>query len=140
MHDIGWGFALGNVLAAAGFIAVMSLVREPSRFQLNAVIGGGLAATYLGGKLGVYEVIYMALAIGVAFLAVKRSSYPLIGVCWLLHTGWDTVHHAIGSPIWPFMPLSSAGCAMFDAFVALWFFAGAPSIFVRMGVVRRRLV
>lgn len=30
----------------------------------------------------------------------------------------------------PFVPLSSAGCAICDTALALWYFQGAPSIFV----------
>ena len=45
----------------------------------------------------------------------------------MLHTGWDVVHHLLGLPILSFQPTSSAGCAITDLLIALWFFAGAPS-------------
>ena len=55
------------------------------------------------------------------------SSYTAIAVVWLMHSGWDFLHHRYGNPIWPFMPTSSFGCMIFDAIIAVWFLAGAPS-------------
>jgi hypothetical protein len=45
-----------------------------------------------------------------------------------MHSGWDLLHHLYANAIWPFMPTSSWGCMLFDATIALWFLAGAPSI------------
>jgi hypothetical protein len=45
-----------------------------------------------------------------------------------MHSAWDLVHHFWGHPIWPFMPTSSFGCMIFDALIAVWFLAGAPSM------------
>jgi Family of unknown function (DUF6010) len=45
-----------------------------------------------------------------------------------MHAAWDLAHHLWGNPIWPFMPTSSWGCMIFDSLIALWFFAGAPSL------------
>ena len=59
------------------------------------------------------------------------ESYRFIGIAWLLHTGWDVVHHAYGEAIWSFDPLSSAGCAGLDAVIGVWFLAGAPSVYTR---------
>jgi hypothetical protein len=56
-----------------------------------------------------------------------------IGAAWLLHTAWDAVHHVHGNPIVPFLPGSSLGCAICDAGLAAWYFAGAPSIYGRFG-------
>jgi hypothetical protein len=39
------------------------------------------------------------------------------------------VAHLYGNVIWPFMPTSSFGCMIFDALIAMWFLAGAPSMF-----------
>jgi hypothetical protein len=63
------------------------------------------------------------------------SSYGFIGAGWLLHTGWDALHHLYGNPIVPFAPDSSLGCAICDPVIALWLFAGAPSVF---GLLRRK--
>jgi hypothetical protein len=57
------------------------------------------------------------------------TRYWLIGLGWVLHAGWDLVHHLYGNPIIPFLPLSSAGCGICDLALAAWFFAGAPSPF-----------
>jgi hypothetical protein len=65
----------------------------------------------------------------VTFLAYRGlKSYPVIGVGWLLHTGWDVLHHLYGNPIVPFVATSSLGCAICDPVIAAWCFAGAPSI------------
>jgi hypothetical protein len=44
-----------------------------------------------------------------------------------MHAVWDILHHLWGNPIWPFMATSSFGCMIFDALIACWFVAGAPS-------------
>ena len=71
-------------------------------------------------------------------LRVRRRglrSYNWIGAGWLLHTGWDVLHHLYGNPIVPFAADSSFGCAICDPVIALWCFAGAPSVY---DLLRRR--
>ena len=125
--------ALFPALQALVFIAVMSLVREPARQRFNAIFVAGAGAAYLNGGLGLWEFPFIAVATAVAYLGL--SSYRFIGIAWLLHTAWDVVHHLWGNPIWPWQPLSSFGCAVLDAIIALWFLAGAPSVFA---LARRR--
>lgn len=57
------------------------------------------------------------------------QSYRFIGIGWTLHVAWDLVHHFYGNPIVPSLPASPAGCAITDTLLAIWFFAGAPSVF-----------
>ena len=38
-------------------------------------------------------------------------------------------HHLPYHPIVPFIPDSSAGCAISDSALALWYFLGAPSVY-----------
>lgn len=120
---------LGPIPAALAFIAIMSAVKEPARRHYNAILVGGASAAYLsGGGFGVWELPYVALAGGVvAYLGLR--SHVFIGIAWFMHTAWDIAHHAYGNPIWPFVPTSSAGCAVFDSVIAVWFLAGAPSVF-----------
>jgi hypothetical protein len=127
--------AIGPLLGAAGFVAVMSLVREPIRHNLNALLVAGSTLAYLSGGFGVWELAYPAVATPVAYLALR--SYRFVGIGWLMHAGWDVLHHLFGNPIWPFMPTSSFGCLLFDSAIAVWFFAGAPTL-VRLP--RRKLV
>ncbi|MFI5288638.1 MAG: DUF6010 family protein [Polyangia bacterium] len=117
---------LGPLLGAAAFIILMSLVKEPGRQRFNAIFAAGATGVYLSGGLGPWELVYPAIALPVVFLGLR--SYRAIGLAWLLHAGWDLVHHVWGNPIWPFMPTSSVGCAIFDTLLALWFIAGAPSV------------
>jgi hypothetical protein len=118
---------VGPVLGALVFILVMSLVREPARQRFNAIFVAGAGAAYLNGGLGLWEFPFIAVATAAAYLGL--GSYRFIGVAWLLHTTWDVVHHLAGHPIWPWEPLSSFGCAVLDALIAIWFFAGAPSVY-----------
>jgi hypothetical protein len=128
MHppDVGVMDAVGPMLAAGVLIAVMSLVREPVRHTLNAVLVAGSAGVYISGGLGVLELVYPLLVTPILYLGLR--SYRFIAIAWLMHSTWDVVHHLWGNPIWPFMPTSSFGCTIFDAAIAMWFFAGAPSV------------
>ena len=116
---------VGPAAAAAIFVLIMSLVREPARRSFNAILVAGASAAYLSGGLGPWEVLYPAIASPVVYLGLR--SYRFIGIAWLMHSAWDLVHHLWANPIWPFMPTSSFGCMIFDALIAVWFLAGAPS-------------
>jgi hypothetical protein len=118
--------AVGPLLGAAAFVAVMSLVREPARHNLNALLVAGSTLAYLSGGFGVWELVYPAVATPVAYLALR--SYRFVGIGWLMHAASDILHHLFGNPIWPFMPTSSFGCLVFDSAIAVWFFAGAPTL------------
>jgi len=119
----------GPALAAAVFVLLMALVREPVRLRLNAILVAGASGVYLSGGLGPWELAYPALASPVVYLGLR--SHRFIGIGWLMHAGWDLVHHLFANPIWPFMPTSSFGCMIFDALIAIWFCAGAPSLRAR---------
>ncbi|HZU84526.1 MAG TPA: DUF6010 family protein [Polyangiaceae bacterium] len=124
LHLADW---IGPFAGAFGFIALMSLIREPARRTFNAIFVAGASGAYLSGGLGGWELLYPMLGAFVAWLGLR--SHRAIGVAWLMHAGWDLVHHYYGNPIWPFMPTSSFGCAVLDSTIAAWFLAGAPSLF-----------
>jgi hypothetical protein len=127
---------VGPAAGAIAFVVIMSRVPEPARRHYNAIVVAGASGVYLSGGLGLWELLYAAVAGGVvAYLGLRSHRY--IGLAWLLHAGWDVVHHFNGHPIWPFMPTSSFGCMVFDALIAIWFLAGAPS--VPAGAARRPL-
>lgn len=128
---VGW---LVPVLIAGAYIGLNSLIKEPHRRNFNALMVAGLGATYLSGSggFGVWEMVFCSAMTLVAFFGLR--SYRLIGIGWLLHAGWDILHHLYGNPLLPFQPTSSLGCAICDPVVAVWFFAGAPTVF---GLVRR---
>jgi hypothetical protein len=117
---------IAPAIAAIVFVFVMSFVREPTRRTLNAVLAAGAVSAYLSGGLGVWELLYPLAATPIVYAGLK--SYRYIGIAWLMHSCWDAVHHLWGNPIWPFMPTSSLGCLIFDAGIAMWFLAGAPSL------------
>ncbi|MFJ1871580.1 DUF6010 family protein [Streptomyces chartreusis] len=105
------------------YALLMSLIREPHRRRFNAVMVAGAGAAYLsGGGLGGWEFAFTAVITYVAYRGL--DSWTFIGVAWLLHTGWDIVHHIKGNPIIPFAHTSSLGCAICDPVIALWCFAG----------------
>lgn len=128
---------VGPLIGALAFVLSMSLVKEPTRQRFNAVFVAGAAGVYLSGGLGPWELVYPLLGSVAAYLAL--GSYRWLGVAWLMHATWDGVHHLYGNPIWPFMPTSSFGCILFDSAIALWFLAGAPSVYERL-LGRRELV
>jgi len=119
----------GPAGAAVVFVALMALVREPARRNLNAILVAGACGLYLSGGFGVWELAYPVVAAPVAYLGLRH--HRAIGIAWLMHAAWDLAHHLYGNPLWPFMPTSSVGCAVFDSLIAIWFLAGAPSPFRR---------
>jgi hypothetical protein len=119
------GDYVGPVVGALVFVVVMSLVKEPARRSFNAILVAGAGGVYLSGGFGLWELLFAATMLPVAYAGLR--SYRFIGLGWLMHAGWDLAHHLYGNPIWPFMPTSSFGCMIFDALIAVWFLAGAPS-------------
>jgi hypothetical protein len=118
---------LAPVAIGVLYAVLMSLLREPHRRRVNAVMLAGAGAAYLsGGGLGGWEFAFTALVTCVAYRGLE--SWTFIGVGWLLHTGWDVVHHLKGNPIVPFDHGSSLGCAICDPVIALWCLRGGPSV------------
>jgi hypothetical protein len=117
---------VGAIIIALVFIMVLSLVREPARRTFNAVFVAGAGGVYLGSGFGHFELILPIAITACAYRGLR--DYRWLGLAWLLHTAADALHHLHGQPILPFVPTSSAGCALCDAVLALWFFAGAPSV------------
>jgi hypothetical protein len=118
---------ISPLVVAAVFIALCSLLKEPNRRNFSAIMIAGAGAAYLNGGLGVAEFGFCAL---LTFLAYRGlADYRFIGAGWVLHTVWDLMHHWYGTPIVPFVPMSSAGCAICDLGLAAWYFLGAPSIY-----------
>jgi hypothetical protein len=115
------------VAVAVVFALIVSLAREPARQRLMAILVAGAGAAYLNGGLGVAELPFVAAATWVAYRGL--ASYRFIGVAWLMHAGWDVVHHLYGHPILSFAPTSSGQCAVCDTLIAIWFLAGAPSVY-----------
>ena len=117
---------LAPMLIGVIYVSLNSLLTEPGRRNFNAIMVAGAGAAYLSGGFGIWEFVFTGV---VTFCAYKGlGSYPYIGIAWLLHTGWDVLHHLYGHPIIPFVPTSSFGCAICDPVIALWCFAGGPSI------------
>lgn len=120
---------VGPVVFAVAFVCIMALVREPARRNVNVILVAGAGGVYLSGGFGLLELVYAFAACVVAYHGLRSHRY--IGLGWLMHAGWDALHHAYGNAIWPFMPTSSFGCMIFDTAIAVWFLAGAPSIIAR---------
>ena len=125
---------ISPIAVALVFITLMSLVKEPMRRSLMAIMVAGAGATYIsGGGMGAWEFPFTAV---MAFFSYRGlASYRFSGIAWLLHTAWDIVHHLTGHPIIPFYATSSLGCAICDPVLALWCLAGAPPVTV---LFRRR--
>src|SRR5258708_38922232 len=106
---------VGPALGALLFVAAMSLVAEPTRRTLNAIILAGASGVYLSGGFGLWELTYPVVGAAIAFRGLR--SYRLIGVGWLIHPCWDISHPLWCNPHWPFMPRSAFGCRIFDTVV-----------------------
>jgi len=135
---------IAPVIVAIVFILLSSLMKEPNRRNFMAIIVGGAGAAYLsGGGFGKWEPAFCTLMAICAYNGLW--SYRFIGIGWLLHTGWDILHHLYGNPVLAFDPTSSLGCAICDPVIAAWCFAGAPSParlleFTRAGVSKSNAV
>jgi hypothetical protein len=126
---------VGPLLIGVVYVCVFSLIREPHRRRVNALMVAGAGAAYLsGGGLGVWEFAFTAVLVYVAFRGLE--SWTFIGIGWLLHTAWDVVHHVRGEPIVPFAEHSSLGCAICDPVIAVWCLTGGRSVFDM--ITRRR--
>jgi len=124
---------IAPILVALIFIALTSLLQEPARRNFMAVMIAGAGSAYLSGGFGAWEFLFCTM---VTYCAYKGlASYSFIGIGWMLHTGWDVLHHLYGHPIIAFAATSSLGCAICDPVIAIWCFAGAPSLFE---VLRRK--
>jgi hypothetical protein len=117
---------IGPAVGACLFVLVMSFVKEPTRLTLNAIIMGGASGVYLSGGFGPWELVYPAIATPIVYFSLR--SYRFVALGWIMHAGWDVVHLAWGNPIWPFMPTSSLGCAIFDTILGLWLFADTRTV------------
>ena len=117
---------IGPAIGGLVFVVLMSFLREPTRRNFNAIFVAGAMGAYISGGLGLWELPFAAAGSVVAFRGLRDPRF--IGTAWLMHSGWDLVHHFFGNPIWPFMETSSFGCCICDAVIAAWFFAGAPSL------------
>src|SRR2546428_8414354 len=93
---------IGPALGALLFVAVMSLVAEPTRRTLNAIILAGASGVYLSGGFGLWELIYPVIGVAIGFRALR--SYRWIGVGWVVSPGRAIAHHQLVNPIWPSMP------------------------------------
>jgi Family of unknown function (DUF6010) len=131
--SIGTIDVLSPIIVGLIFIMLASLIREPRRREFNAIMVAGAGAAYLGAGLGVWEFVYTTVATYIAYRGLR--SYSFVGVAWILHSGWDIVHHFYGNPIVPFITRSSLGCAICDPVIAVWCFMGAPSFLRRRGQV-----
>jgi hypothetical protein len=118
---------VGPILVALVYISLCSLFKEPNRRNFNAIMMAGAGAAYLNGGFGIWAFVFLVAVTYCAYQGLR--SYSFIGVGWLLHTGWDVLHHLYGNPIVPFATGSSLGCAICDPVIALWCFAGAPSVY-----------
>src|ERR1700712_1921938 len=110
---------LWPLVAALIVILILSRLREPLRMRVSAVSAAGFAGLYLNGGFGAWELVYMAVATVPAYFA--QRSYRAVGLAWLMHAGWDLLHHFYGNTLWHWDAMSSLGCAIMDPVVAVWF-------------------
>ena len=117
------------VVVALVYIALCSLLEEPSRRRFSAVFVAGAGAAYFGGGFGPWEIAFCAVVTWLAYRGL--AGYRAIGIAWLLHSAWDLAHDLYGNPIIPFAPASSFGCFVCDPVIAAWYLMGAPDVWRR---------
>jgi Family of unknown function (DUF6010) len=123
---------LAPIASALVYISRSSLLGEPARQNFNAVFLAGAGAAYLSGGLRRVGVrlhrpgypLRLHGAVVVRFCRRRMASAHRLG----------RVAPPLRDPIVPFAPDSSLGCAICDPVIALWLFAGAPSVY---GALRR---
>jgi hypothetical protein len=125
---------IAPLIVAIVFITLCSLFKEANRRNFSALTIAGAGSAYLNGGLLGWEFAFCTVMTAVAYWGL--ADYRFIGIGWILHTAWDVIHHLYGTPIVPFVPLSSFGCAICDSALALWYFQGAPAISTWFGRVQ----
>ena len=90
------------VVVAMLFIGATSAFKEPQRRHFNAIMIAGAGAAYLNGGLGLWEFVFTAVVTYCAYQGL--NAYGFIGLGWLLHTGWDIIHHLYWEPHCAFRP------------------------------------
>jgi len=132
---------IAPILIGLAYVCLMSLIREPHRRRLNALMIAGAGAAYLsGGGFGPWE---LAFTVVVTYCAYRGlDSWTFIGIGWLVHTAWDVLHHLNGHSLLPFADGSALGCAICDPVIAVWCLAGGFSVtgYLRSRVPRRERV
>src|SRR5262245_65438808 len=109
---------VGPAIGALVFVIIMSLVNEPARRTINAMIVAGASGAYLsGGGLGMWEVAFPVIAMPIAYRGLR--SYSFIGLAWLMHSCWAIVHHLWGNSNWPCMPPRPFGCTIVDHLIGV---------------------
>ena len=127
INDFTAGSVIGAIVIALLIITIFMFIKEPYRQKINALIIAAAGGVYWSGGLGILEFPFGPLMLFMAYRGLKDYRYIAGG--WMLHTCWDIVHHLYGNPIIPFVSSSSAGCAVCDSILAIWFYFGAPNIF-----------
>ena len=118
---------ISAVLIGVLYVLVNSLIAEPHRRRLNAIMVAGAGAAYLSsGAFGPWEIAFTAAVTYCAYRGLE--SWTFIGIAWLLHTAMDVLHHIKGAPILPFAHTSSLGCAICDPVIAIWCFGGGGPV------------
>ena len=115
------------IFVAFGIILLFSLVKEPYRQTINALIIASAGAIYVHNGLGPIEFILMPTLIFCAYKGL--TNYKFVALGWFIHTAWDLLHHFTRNPVLPYMPSSAMECAITDPIIAIWFYYGAPSVF-----------
>ena len=76
----------GPAIGALLFVLGMSLLKEPIRKTLNAVLVASSCGVYLSGGFGWSELLYPVIATPLVYRGLQ--CYPFIGLAWLMHAPW----------------------------------------------------
>lgn len=125
--------AIINIAAAALFILLAGLIREPFRQRAMVIVLAYAAGVFLNDPFAPYGLIVSLL---VALLAgLGLTNYRWIALDWVIHSAWDTCLHMEGHGVAGLDPMTSFACAVVDPIIALWLWFGAPSVLNRIGLL-----
>jgi hypothetical protein len=125
--------AFGPVLL---IVLLVPRLAPAERHAPLAIVLAVAAGVYVNGGFGLWEMPVAVLAAGCAYRGL--TSYRAIGLGWLVHTAWGLAHAAAGYPMLRWLPPSALECAVTDALLAIWLFAGAPDLTARWPTRRGR--
>lgn len=124
-----WAMALSQVLAWPIAVLLFGALPHPWRARVSSAVAAFAGGVYLTGPLGLAEVP-LALCV-LVFAILGQADIRALGVAWCLHAAVDVAHDLLAPPVLPAFPTFSVGCAVIDPLLAVWYFAGAPSLLDR---------
>ena len=109
-------------------IALLSTQPKLRRSRVVGVLAAVAAGTYINAGFGAWELAASFAMGAVAYQGIFGND-AMVGIAWIMHAGWDFLHHLNDVPLIDLIPSSAIECAITDIILAGWALVGFPSIF-----------